>query len=120
MGVFFSNQIDGSAVIYRDELELKMNPVPPTAVHVRRFDEKTNTALVAAWQVDSQQFSLAGGTLTVDGVPATFQPDGAYFSAKLRAPALIAKFRDSEDPFTREELADLFAVAFHADGLLNS
>lgn len=118
MAAFYTTNTSGGAVGYRSQADLDGTVGLPSGIqYIRYFDEGTNASLVASWQTNAQAFSMPGGTVTVNDVPATFNPDGAWFAAKSRAEALLSKLKNTNDPFTREDIADAIAIAFHADGL---
>lgn len=123
MGMFYTTSASGSPVEYRSEAMISGSPPgPPPAnrVYEKRFDEDTNAGLVSAFNGNPQAFSMVGGTVAQSGTPVTFADDGSYFAAKLRAPALLSKAKFTGDAFSREEIADIMAIAFHADGLPSS
>lgn len=118
----FSANAAGEIIEFKASgLAERLAPLPPAgAAFSLHFDEVTNPGLITSYQADPQAYSMPGGTLTVSGVPATVNDPGAYDAARSRAGALLVKLRDTTDPFTREDIADALAIAFHADGLPSS
>lgn len=123
MGMFYSMDQSGTQVEYRSEAHIAGSPPgPPPANRIweKRFDEVTNASLVALFSSNTQAFTMPAGTVMYQENPVEFVPNGAYFDAKLRAPALLDKLKNSNDAFSREDIADIAAIAFHGDGLPSS
>ena len=95
-------------------------PLPPGLTNLFRFDHEpaNNAALLAAWAADASRFTMSGTTVLVDDSPAGFDPPGLLFRGLENAEALFSKLTNTSDALTREEQAQLGAVAFHAAGLL--
>lgn len=93
-------------------------PAPPETVYELRFDHETNSGILAAYNANSAEFALPGGTLTQSGTPATINPPGAYFEAQAALPDLLVKL-DPENPdaLTTAELKQALTLAFRAAGI---
>lgn len=117
MAKFYANiagdilRLDGSRLVER-------SATPPAGTaYTLQFDEETNTGLITAYQSNAAQFRMDGGTLTQNGTPATVNPDGLIYAAFRDRIALLAKARETTDPFTRQEVALILGLAFRANGL---
>lgn len=91
--------------------------VPSGAVYSLQFDESTNSGLVSAYNANSSQFRMDGGTLTQNDVAATINPDGLFYAAFRNRADMLSKINETNDPFTREEVARFAAVSFRIAGL---
>jgi hypothetical protein len=100
--------------------EEQMAPLPGNVTNVFRFDEKqpNNAGLVNQWATNAALFTMAGSQVLVNGQPAEFDPPGLLFQALENAAPLFSKLANTQDALTREEQAQLGALAFRANGLL--
>lgn len=89
---------------------------PPEVVYSVQFDEVTNPGLIAAFNANANQFRMDGGTLTQNDTPATINPDALVYAAFRHRAEMLSKANDTNDPFTREEVARILAVAFRVAG----
>jgi hypothetical protein len=94
--------------------------LPANVTNIFRFDEKpvNNAGLLTQWEANASVFSMSGSQVLVDGSPAEFDPPGLLFQAMENAAALFTKMENTNDALTREEQAQLGAIAFRAAGLL--
>lgn len=96
----------------------QQNPNPPAGTaYTLRFDETTNAGIVTAYNANSNTFAMPGGTLTQSGTPVTINPPGLLFEALENAAALATKAVETNDAFTRQEVAWLIAIAFRSANL---
>lgn len=106
---------------YGDETHPGLGAPAPGRVHVRRFDELTNAPFFVAYDANPQAFRLVGQTVTqeVAGQQVEYElsPDGPAYAALADATAMLSKIKDTNDPFTREEIARFGALAFRANGV---
>lgn len=106
---------------YGTEQHPALGAPAPGRVHTLRFDELTNAAFFVAYDSNPQAFRLIGSTLTQEvagqQVEYTLSPDGPAYAALADAAAMLSKIRDTNDPFTREEIARFGALAFRANGV---
>jgi hypothetical protein len=117
---FFSTD-NGATVRRRANAAEELSfPLPVNVTNLLRLDETqaNNAALLAAWVVDSTKFAMSGSTLNYNGSPAGIDPPGLVFAALANAASLFTKLTTTTDPLTREEQAQLGAIAFRAAGLL--
>ncbi len=118
---FFST--DNGATVERrtSAANEQMVPLPSGVTNLYRFDERpaNNTALLALWESNSSRFTMSGNTVLVDGLPTGFDPPGLLFRALQNAATLYAKAESTPDAFTREEEAQIKAIAFRALGLIS-
>lgn len=96
-------------------------PLPGNVTNLYRFDEKqpNNAGLLTQWESNSAVFTMAGSQVLVSGNPAEFDPPGLLFQGLENAAALFSKLENTQDALTREEQAQLGAIAFRAAGLLS-
>lgn len=96
-------------------------PLPPGVTNIFRFDETqpNNAGLLTQWAANAALFTMAGSQVLVDGQAAEFDPPGLLFQAQENCEALISKAANTEDAFTREEVAQIGAAAFRALGRLS-
>ncbi len=97
------------------EEETQYAVAPPETAYSFRFDETTNAGLIAQYNVNSNIFSMPGGTITVNGVAATINPPSLVHTALSRLPNLIAKLQGG-DAFTTQEQKQLLAVLLRGAG----
>lgn len=117
---FFS--IDNGATVQRraSAAEEGQYPIPAGVTNLLRLDETqaNNAALLAAWASNSTPFTMSGNNLLVSGQTAGIDPPGLVFESLQNAASLFTKLSTTNDPLSREEQAQLGAVAFRAAGLL--
>lgn len=98
------------------------NPIPanPPVTNIYRFDETqpNNAGLLSQWNSNSTPFSMSGAQVLVDGDPAEFDPPDLLYRALENWAALWSKMQNTNDAFTREEMAQLGAIGGRALGLL--
>jgi len=86
-------------------------PAPPVLTNLLRLDENqpNNQALLTLWQSNSQQFTMSGGALLVNGQPADIDPPGLVFTALQNLNNLVAKAA-TNDPWTQQEVAQIVGI----------
>lgn len=118
---FFST--DNGATVQRRQSaqEEQTAPLPASVTNLFRFDgtQPNNIGLMAQWAANATLFTMAGAQVLVDGQPAEFDPPGLLHEALENASALFSKLQNTSDALTREEQAQLGAIAFRAAGLLS-
>lgn len=102
---------------YAEEKEGPQSPLPANTSYTLHFDEATNAGLIAAYNANSNQFRMDGGTLTQNDTPVTVNPDSLFYAAFRNRAEMLSKIHETNDPFTREEVARFAAVAFRSAGL---
>jgi hypothetical protein len=117
---FFSTDNGQTVQCRHDASAEEAHPLPADVTNLLRLDEQqpNNAALLAAWTANAAPFSMSGNTLLVSGQPAGIDPPGLLYRALENAEALYSKAANTNDPFTREEQAQLLALDFHANGLI--
>lgn len=96
-----------------------MIPGPiPGQVYEVRFDETTNPGLVTDLSASTANWSVPGGTLTKDGIPATINPPERFFTARTRIDELRDKLLPTTNPeaLTTEDIRDALAELFRRTG----
>lgn len=118
---FFST--DNGATVQRraSAADEQQFPLPQTVTNLYRFDgtQPNNVGLLTQWATNAALFTMAGAQVLVDGQPAEFDPPGLLHEALENAAALFSKLQNTSDALTREEQAQLGAIAFRAAGLLS-
>lgn len=117
---FFSTD-NGSTVQRRaSAAEEQTFALPAGVTNLLRLDETqtNNAALLTAWASNSAPFTMSGNNLLIDGNLAGIDPPGLLFKALENASDLYTKLVSTNDALTREEQAQLGAIAFHALGLI--
>jgi len=118
MARFRANAAGDITQFFANYIEEKQNLVPPAGTaYELQFDELTNAGLIAAYNTNSAQFRMDGGTLTQNGIAATVNPDALFYAAFRNRADMLSKINETNDPFTREEVARFAAVAFRIAGL---
>lgn len=110
---FFSTD-NGATVQRRDSAQAeKFSPLPSGVTNLLRLDETqpNNTALLASWASNSAPFTMSGNNLLVSGQAAGIDPPGLAFEALAGWNDLMTKAESTADPFSREEVARLHAIA---------
>ena len=83
-----------------------------------QFDEETNAGLIAAWNTNTAQFRMDGGTLTQNGIEVTINPPHPLYDAFLHVGEMMAKALSDNPPApTAQEQWRAIAVAFRIAGL---
>lgn len=116
----FRAQANGDIVQFMNSYQQeKQNPWNPTLFPFQvQFDEKTNAGLISAYNANSAQFRMDGGTLTQNGIPATIFPPEPFYEAFLHAAEMLTKAKSQvQPPPTTEEMWRICAVAFRGAGL---
>lgn len=118
MALFRANAAGDILQFLSTYLQEKQFATPPAGTaYSLQFDETTNAGLIAAYNANSAQFRMDGGTLTQNDVAATINPPALFYAAFQDRAAMLAKANETNDPFTREEVARILAVAFRIAGL---
>ena len=105
---------------YGNELHPTLGSVPEGRVYVLQLDEVTNAGILAAYTANPSQFAMPGGTLTqtVGGVSqaATINPPTPFYAAFQNSAAIMARLNGGQYAPTQEELSQIAAAAFRANG----
>ena len=118
---------DGSGVILKlvpsvaAESSGFQNATAPGTVYQTHFDEATNGGILASYQANASQWSMPGGTLTQtpsggQSQAATINPPTPFYSAFLNSHSIMARLNGGQYAPTQEELAQIAAAAFRANG----
>lgn len=99
------------------EEELALPDPPNNTAYTLRFDEETNPGVIAAFNQNSNAFSMVGGTLTQSGTPVTINDPGAVYNAFALLPSVIAKLGNG-DPLTTTEQKAVLRVLLRGQGLV--
>jgi hypothetical protein len=98
----------------------RARPLPSGVTNIFRFDETqtNNHGLITQWSANSAAFSMVGSQVLVSGDPASFDPPSIAWTALEQAQSLYSKMVDTNDAFTREDMANMMAMTFRALGYL--
>lgn len=97
---------------YLQEANVAFGAKPPGTVYSLQFDEATNAGLITAYQANTTQFTMPGGTLTQTppsgpSQVATVNPPSPFYDGFLRSAEILARL-------SGDQLA-IAAAAFRAN-----
>lgn len=119
MARFFADAA-GQIIAFRrtigEEESPDFNDPPPLTNYDLQYDETTNPGIATDYDIDPQAFTMIGGTLAKSGTEVTINPDSAAYAGFRNYKDFLTKLNSTNDPITREELAQSLSLLFRDAG----